>query len=228
MRMMRSPPVIAALAAASPALAQFNVPATTSVKERIAGTFVESTGAPTPAAGDQIAAFYANEVVGRFVVETDANREFELIVYGDDPDTALVEGPRRNQRVTFKYYDASSNQTIDLDVLNTGGEVFNFSYQGEDVPPLPVPLPGLDLTPTRNLDLRVAGSDGGSGGDGTTDPGVKYDVDADGKITIEDAAQILRLVSGAAVVSADVRKRADVNGDGKVTTADAVEVLRNR
>ena len=228
MRMMRVPAILMALASATPAFAQFNVPSTTSVRERITGEFVEATGTPTPAAGDQIAAFYANEVVGRFVVETDANREFELIIYGDDPDTSLVEGPRRNQRVTFKYYDASSNQTIDLDVLNTSGELFNFSYQGEDVPPLPIPLPGLDLTPTRNLDLRVAGSDGGGGGGGTTDPGVKYDVDADGKITTEDAAQILRIVSGSSAVSGDARKRADVNGDGKVSTADAIEVLRNR
>jgi hypothetical protein len=228
MRMMRVSAMLAALAPAAPALAQFGVPSTTDVKERIAGTFVEATGAPTPAAGDQIAAFYGGEVVGRFVVETDANREFEVIVYGDDPDTSLVEGPRRNQRVTFKYYDASSNQTIDLEVLNTSGELFNFSYQGEEVPPLPVPLPGLDLTPTRNLDLRVAGSDGGGSGGDDDDPGVKYDVDADGKITTEDAAQILRILSGASIVSADVRKRADVNGDGKVTTADAVEVLRNR
>lgn len=228
MRMMRGPATLTALAIATPAFAQFGVPSTTSVRERITGQFVESTGAPTPAAGDQFGAFYGNEPVGRFVVETDGNRDFELIIYGDDPDTSLVEGPRRNQRVTFKFYDASSNQVIDLDVLNTSGELFNFSYQGEDIPPLPVPLPGLDLTPTRNLDLRVAGSDGGGSGGGSTDPGVKYDVDGNGKITIDDAAQILRLVSGSSVVTADVRKRADVNGDGKVTTADAIEVLRNR
>lgn len=220
--------VFSALAAASPAQAQFGVPSTTDVKERITGTFVEATGAPTPAAGDQFAAFFGNEVVGRFVVSTDADREFELVIYGDDPDTALVEGPRRNQRVSFKYYDASSNQTVDLEVLNASGELFNFSYQGEEVPPLPVPLPGLDLTPTRNLDLRVAGSDGGSGGGGSEDPGVKYDIDGNGKITTEDAAQILRIVGGSSVVTADIRRRADVNGDGRVTTADAIEVLRNR
>jgi len=228
MRRMRVLAIVAAGLVSPYAHAQFNVPSTTVVRERITGTFVESTGGPTPAAGDQIAAFYANEVVGRFVVETDANREFEVIIYGDDPDTALVEGPKRNQRVTFKFYDASSNQVTDLDVLNTSGEVFNFSYQGEEIPPLPIPLPGLDLTPTRYLDLRTAGSDGGGGGGGTTDPGVKYDVDGDGKISTEDAAQILRIVSGASVVTGDVRKRADVNGDGKVSTADAIEVLRNR
>lgn len=218
-----------AFAPASTALAQFGTPTPTNVRERIVGEFRNTTNAPVPEIGDSIGAFQGTQIIGRFDIEADGDREFDIVLYGDDPDTTTVEGPRRGQSVAFKYFDSSSNQTIDLTVLNNAGEVFNFTYQGEEVPPLPIPLPGLDLTPTRSFDLRVAtDSDGGSGGDGG-DNGVKYDVDGDGKISVEDAALVLRLVTGGgSAVPVEQRTRADVNGDGKVTTGDAVEILRNR
>lgn len=209
------------------ARAQFGVPSPTNVKERITGEFVASDGAPTPEAGDQIGAFFGTQVIGRFVFESSA-RDFEVILFGDEPTTAAVEGPRKGQSVQFRFFDSSANQTIDLEVLNNRGERFNFNFQGEEVPPLPINLPGLDLTPTRGFDLRVAGTGGGNGGGGD-DSGIRYDVNNDGKINNDDVVIILRLVSGGtSVVPSSQRQKADVNGDGVVSTADAIEVMRNR
>jgi len=221
--------MIALTIGAQQARAQFGVPSPTNVKERITGEFVATTGSPTPEAGDQIGAFFGTQVIGRFVFEEDSGRNFEILLFGDEPTTATVEGPRKGQPVQFRFFDSSANQTIDLEVLNNRGERFNFNFQGEEVPPLPINLPGLDLTPTRGFDLRVAGTDGGNGGGGGTDSGVRYDVNNDGKINNDDVVIILRLVSGGtSIVPPDQRRKADVNGDGVVNTADAIEVMRNR
>jgi len=221
--------MITLIAGAHRAHAQFGVPSPTNVKERITGEFVASTGAPTPEAGDQIGAFFGTQVIGRFVFEADSGRDFEILLFGDEPTTAAVEGPRKGQVVQFRFFDSSANQSIDLEVLNNRGERFNFNFQGEEVPPLPINLPGLDLTPTRGFDLRVAGSDGGNGGGGDGDSGIRYDVNNDGKVNNDDVVIILRLVSGGTTaVPADQRKKADVNGDGAISTADAIEVMRNR
>ncbi len=215
---------------AQQASAQFGVPSPTNFKERITGEFVETESAPAPEAGDQIGAFYQNQVIGRFVFEEDSGRNFEILLYGDELTTATIEGPRKGQAVEFRLYDSSANASITLDVLNNRGERFNFTFQGEEVPPLPINLPGLDLTPTRGFDLRVStGDDGGNGGGGDDDSGIRYDVNNDGKVNNDDVVIILRLVSGGtSVVPSAQRTKADVNGDGAVTTADAIEVMRNR
>ena len=73
--------------------------------------------------------------------------------------------------------------------------------------------------------IPKGGPDGGDGG--TPTPSGDPDVDNNGKITREDAALVIRIVTGSGRgIDAATRGRADVNGDGQVTTADAIEVLR--
>lgn len=187
------------LALTGAAQAQISEPGPTSVRERITGTMLAATGTPDPAAGDMIGAFFgSDQVCGRFVFSgTTVSRDFNILIYGDLASTAAIkEGPTRNQRVTFKFYDASANALLPMTVLSRpGGENFNFTYQGTEVPPIPIDLPGLDLTPSRAYDLRIGESSGGNGnGNGT--PAARYDINGDGKVTIEDAALILRQISG--------------------------------
>lgn len=212
--------------AASPALAQFNTPASTNVREKIVGTFVPGDSGPTPDAGDQIGAFAKNKVIGVFQYDSGADASFSVPLYGDDPSTEDKEGPVVGDKVTFKFYDSSTNTTIDLAVLNANGEKVNLTFQGQQIPSLPIDLPGFDLTPSRSFDLTPATATGGSGNGDTTGTGNQYDVNGDGKVDTEDAALVLRAVMG--VGSSGDGIDADVNGDGAVTTADAIEILRNR
>jgi hypothetical protein len=202
--------VLVAVFFAAPAHAQIAEPGPTTVRERIIGQLVALTGTPEPAAGDMIGAFYdTDKVCGRFVFTgTTVTRDVNILIYGDLTTTAgTKEGPSRNQRVTFKFYDASANTTFPVTVLSKpGGEVFNYTYQGTDVPPIPIDLPGLDLTPSRDLDFRIGDSgNGGNGGNGGGSTVNRYDIDGDGKVTSTDAALILRQVSGGNVAAPSTR-----------------------
>ncbi len=204
--------VLAMSVLVAPVMGQITEPGPTTVRERIIGQLVALTGTPEPAAGDMLGAFFdTDKVCGRFVFTgTTVSRNVSILIYGDLTTTSGVkEGPSRNQRVTFKFFDASSNQTLAVQVLSKpGGEVFNYTYQGTEVPPLPIELPGLDLTPSRDLDFRIGdsgGDGGGNGGGGTTN---RYDIDGDGKVTSADAALILRQVSGGNVAAPSTRTAA--------------------
>lgn len=234
-------PTLAALAAAvialllgAPALAQFDVPAGTSIRERIAGQLLSAEGAPAPEPGDQLAAFFDGTVVGVFsYTDEDTTRAFELLIFGDNPGTpGIVEGPSRGDRVEIRFFDSSANQIrTDVVVENPNGERFNYRYAGEEVPPIldDLPIP-IDLTPTQNLNFRVGVAAGGGGGGGDDDdPAGDYDVNGDGEINTRDAALVLRIVSGASRgVGSDTIARADVNNDNVVNTADAIAILQNR
>lgn len=200
----------AAFVFAPTAAGQISEPGQTTVRERIVGQVLAAANTPEPAAGDMIGAFFdTNRVCGRFVFTgTTVSRNFNILIYGDVAGTSGVkEGPSRNQRVTFQFYDASANTLLPMTVLTRpGGEVFNYTYQGTDVPPIPIDLPGLDLTPSRDLDLRIGTSGGGGGGDGGGgSPTNRYDINGDGKVTIEDASLILRQVSGGNVSAPSTR-----------------------
>lgn len=188
-----------ALALGGAAQAQISEPGPTSVRERITGTLLAATGTPDPAAGDMIGAFFgSDQVSGRFVFAgTTVSRDFNILIFGDLASTAAIkEGPTRNQRVTFKFYDASANALLPMTVLSRpSGETFNYTYQGTEVPPIPIDLPGLDLTPSREFDLRIGESSGGNG-NGNGNQAGRYDINGDGKVTMEDAALILRQISG--------------------------------
>ncbi len=223
----------APLLLSAPALAQFDVPASTAVREKITGQLLSAEGAPAPEAGDQIGAFVGDQVVGlfSFTGET-ATREFVIVIYGDLQNTNdVVEGAKRNQVITFRFFDSSANtDRTDVVVEAPNGERFTYKYAGEEVPPIldDLPIP-IDLTPTRTLNLRVGvtGGNGGDGGDG--DPVNRFDVDGNGRVQVRDAAIVLRIVTGATRgLSEDSLGRADVNDDGVVSTADAIEVLQNR
>lgn len=214
---------------AATAVGEFSAPSSTFVREKIVGTMLEGTTTVTPASGDQIAAFAKKQIVGLFAYTSD-DPGFSIIVYGDAPGTPEVDGAKPNETITFKFFDDSTNAEIDLQVVNEAGESVNLTYKGQELPP--IELPGLDLTPTRVFDLRP-GSGGGNGGGGDGDGGSgggttgKYDVDGDGKVTIEDAAMVLRIVVGASAAGSAAGDP-DVDGDDRVTTRDAIEILRNR
>ncbi len=237
----------AAVATAAPVAAQpFDPPAQTNVRERIAGSLLSAPGAPAPAAGDQLLAFFNDTLIGVYTFTSDQEdpRAFELLLIGDDPNTEAVEGPTRGQPVQLRFFDASTNFVrTDVAALNEDGEVFNLTFQGQEViaitdpdgNPLPIPI---DLTPRRTLDAvlgkSASGSGGGGGAPSTGSPGAgtggaSFDVDGDGKVTRRDAAVVLRLVIGARrAVSDEEASRADVNGDGVVDTRDAVAILKSR
>lgn len=264
--------LVSALVTAAPAMAQFDAPVASNVRERVTGSLLRSSDGPQPEAGDQIAAFFGDRVVGRFVVGSDNTpvNQFAMLVYGDVPNTTAVEGVPVGQRVTVRFFDISANSVLtNARFENTAGEAFNYVYSGQQLPPIDLPG-GIDLTPTRNLNVRVGIASGGSGG--PTTPGTRGDVNNDGKINSDDAALILRAVvsgrtdisttgtasavsalnttgttgsssgagsnntdqtgtnnttgTGTANTAATAASRMDVNGDGRVTTDDAIEVLR--
>lgn len=238
----RSVCVAGALAVLAPsASAQFVGGGGTNIRERVAGVLRLSSDAPIPVDGDQIAVFYEGAVVSdvfQFTVESAESLEFSVIVFGDDPLTEEQEGPGVGDAVEFRFYRASTNVVYRrLATLNQSGEAFNYRFAGQQVPDFVGDLPfPIDLIPTAPLDLRLTGnvedSGGSAGGDGDGDgggesPGPDYDVNGDGVINVRDAAEILRLMSGASfrVVSAS---RADVNRDGTVNVRDVIAVLRNR
>lgn len=213
--------------AASPAFAQFGTPGSTRMREKIVGKLLSATGAPAPAASDQLGVFFKNNLIGAFTY-TGTATDFVLTIYGDDPETTAVEGPKPGEKVEFRFFDASANATrTDLRVENLEGEAFNYKYGGElNTIPDGLPIP-IDLTPTRNLNLRVGVTDSGSGGGGTD--GEKYDVDGNGSIDEADAAMVLRMVIGARRgLSEDELAAADVNEDSRVDTNDAIAVMQNR
>ena len=225
---LRAVVAIAVVAWASgSALAQFNTPVSTNVREKIVGTFVTGDSGLTPEGGDQIGAFAKDKVIGVFQYDSGADGSFSVTTFGDDPATQEKEGPAVGDKVTFKFYDSSTNSTVDLSVLNAKGEKVNLTFQGQDLPPLPISLPGFDLTPSREFDL-TPGSTGGSGSGGGTDggTGANYDINGDGRIDSQDAALVLRAVMG--VGSSGDGIDGDVNGDGAITTADAIEILRHK
>ncbi len=208
------------------ATGQISEPGQTTVRERIVGQVVAAANTPEPAAGDMIGAFFdTNKVCGRFVFTgTTVSRNFNILIYGDVASTSTVkEGPSRNQRVTFQFYDASANALLPMTVLTKpGGEVFNYTYQGAEVPPIPIELPGLDLTPSRDLDLRIGSSGGdGGGGDGGGGNTNRYDINGDGKVTIEDASLILRQVSGGNVSAPSARIRTSTGTGAEATGTTA-------
>lgn len=221
-------------------LGQFVPAGGTLVRERVAGVLRLAEGAPIPTDGDQIAAFFEGQIVSevfQFDVESAESLEFSVVVYGDDPETEEVEGPAVGQGVEFRFYRVSTNTVYRrLGTLNPAGESFNYQFNGLALPDFidDFPFP-IDLIPTAPLDLRLTddpedsgGSAGGGDGDGDGGPGPPdYDVNGDGQITTRDAAEILRVMSGASirVVSAT---RADVNRDGTVDMRDVIAVLRNR
>lgn len=209
--------------------AQFGQPGSTNVRERITGDLLSAAGAPTPASGDELGVFFnGTTLVGRYFFG-DSSTSYELVIFGDIPTTTLVEGPSPGDQVEIRFYDQSANQTRnDVRVENLSGEVFAYRYAGEEIPNfdgLPIPI---DVTPTRELNLRVGATSGGDG-DGDGDPVNDYDVDANGKVNTADAAMVLRLVTGGVRNASEALvSRADVNGDGSVTTSDAIAVMQNR
>ncbi len=226
--------IVAGVGVTGTALGQFDVPASSSVREKIVGQFLSADGAPSPASGDQIGAFAGGKVVGLFSFTGEvASREFTITIFGDLPATSdVVEGAKLNEAVTFRFFDASANaERTDVVVETTGGERFNYKFAGEEAPPIldDLPIP-IDLTPTRTLNLRVGVATGGGNGDGgSTDPAGKYDIDGNGKVEVADAALVLRIVTGSTRgLGKDAIGRADVTGDGVVSTADAIEILQNR
>lgn len=218
------------LVAPAPLLAQFGTPGSTNVREKIVGRLLSAEGAPTVAASDQLGAFFNNQLVGA-VTFTGTDNQFSLTIYGDVPTTTQVEGPRAGQAVQFRFFDASANATrTDVRVENLEGEAFNYRYAGElNAFPDGLPIP-IDLTPVRELNMRVGvTSGGGGGGGGGGADRDKYDVDGNDRIDEADAAMVLRLViGGGRGLSESEVEAADVNGDSAVNTLDAIEIMRNR
>lgn len=201
---------------------QFTAPTVSSIRERLVGQLLSAAGAATPEAGDQIGIFAGSQLVGAFTFTADGGRNFEVVVNGDDPDTAADEGATANQSLTARFYDSSTGTTLtSVRAQNDRGENISLRFMGEfviDVPGLPI-----DLTPSRPVNFRLStGASGGDGGSGTAG-----DVNGDGKIDKKDAVLVLRVVMGAGFgLSADVTSAADVNGDGVVDTSDAIAVLQ--
>lgn len=224
-------PVLLVLSIGAPALGQFSPPLSTPVRERVTGSIRLAEGETPPEIGDQIGVFDGETLVGLQTLTSETGtEEFSVLVFGDDPQTNTVEGARRNNVLRVRFYD-SGTETIRTDVRfeNAAGEAATYRYRGEEIPPLPIELPGLDLTPTRALNIRIGVSDGGGGGDGGGDPTNKYDINGDGRVDTRDAALVLRaMISPGSSLSDEELSRADVNGDGRVTTADAIEILRNQ
>lgn len=192
--------VLAVWSLAPMALAQFGTPGATAFRERIIGAIVAGDSGLVTDEGDQLGAFFEDELIGAFTF-AGSDPAFQLTIFGDDPDTPVSEGPIRGQRLTLRYFDASTNSTQEMEPLNGQGEVFNLTFQGIEV--FEVPGLPLDLTPSRNFDARPAGSSGGGGGGGGgggEEPpgGVGTDVNGDGTTDMKDAAIILRCLGGAA------------------------------
>lgn len=182
------------LVVAGEARAQFGTPGSTTLREDVAGQLLPGEGGITPENGDQIGAFFEDELVGSFSF-TSSSRDFRIRIFGDDDESDEREGLRVGQRVEFRFFDASTNNTLTLAVINEQGESVNFTFQGQvvfEIPGLP-----LDLTPTRLFDLRSGGGgsgggDGGGGGGG--EPDVGADLNEDGSIDVRDAAIVLRMI----------------------------------
>lgn len=229
-----------AMFAMDSASAQFAGPLVTNTRIRYIGSLQVETGEPTPEEGDQIGVFFEDQLIGRYTFTLGQSDPVAFVVFanGDDPLTNDAEGPEFGDPVSFRFFDASTNFVrTDIVPVNTGGEVINVVYEGQvgiDIPIINLPPELLFPTADPPFDLRLgvepSGNDNGNPGDGGTGapaPSGDPDVDNSGKVTREDAALVIRIVTGSGRgVDAATRGRADVNGDGRVTTADAIEVLR--
>lgn len=228
---------LAALLFTDSASAQFAGPLVTNTRIRYVGSLLTEPGEPQPEEGDQIGVFFEDQLIGRYTFtqgQTDPIA-FAVFASGDNLQTSDIEGPRFGDPVSFQFYDASTNFVrTDFAPVNRGGEVINVVFKGQVGIDIPIiDLPDELLFPTANppFDLRLgvepAPSDDNTGGDNTPTPTGDPDVDNNGKINREDAALVIRIVTGSGRgIDNATRGRADVNGDGRVTTADAIEVLR--
>lgn len=235
---------VAACCAAPAAFAQFDdVQPATDYVESISGQLLSAEGAPTVEPGDQVATYFGDQIIGVYTFSSTQPdpREWDMIIYGDDPDTGTVkEGPAFGDPITFRFYDSSTN-TIRQDVAptNAGGEVITVVFEGELTFQLPINIPGAPPFPGApgpsipfDLTLGIAApnppTNGGGNGGGETPTG-NPDVNGDGVIDKMDAALVLRIQSGAfRGVSAEEAGRADVNGDGVVNTRDAIAIMSKR
>jgi len=216
------------------AWAQLDNPTESSILENLSGSVLSAPGAPIPEPGDQIAAVFGGEVVGLHVFLSSQSDPlaYSMDVFGDDPDTNPVEGPRRGQRIQFQYFDSSTNSVrSDVAVVNDAGEVVNIVFEGDVAINFPIDIPGVPQLPggvSRTLDILIGAQVDTGGGAGVVSEG-SFDVDGDGKVTKLDAAIILRLVTGArGNMDQAIISRADVNGDGVINTRDAIDLLRSR
>ncbi|TVQ31701.1 MAG: hypothetical protein EA376_08540 [Phycisphaeraceae bacterium] len=220
--------------AAAPALAQFSPPGQqTSIQERIIGVMLPTDENPDPPQpGDQLAAFFDDEIIGLYAFTSDQDdpRSFRIRLFGNDPETEATEGPNVGQAVSFRFFRSLTNTVINAQVIEPGsGQPFNFTFQGSEVPPFDFPDLPIDLVPQRNFNMRLgaASGNGGNGGGGGGD-GPNYDVNGDGRVTREDAALVIRIMVGARRgLSEDVIRRADVNGDGTVDSKDVIAIYRH-
>ncbi|MCB9838786.1 MAG: hypothetical protein H6813_05565 [Phycisphaeraceae bacterium] len=225
---------LVAMLFASDTLAQFAGPLVTNTRIRYVGSLLTDDGESPPTEGDQIAVFFEDQIIGRYTF-TQGQEDpiaFAFFVSGDDPFTDDIEGPKFGDPVTFQFYDSSTNFTrTDIAPVNSGNEVINVVFRGQlgiDIPIIDLPDELLFPTADPPFDLRLGADPGsaGGGGDGPAPTG-NPDVDNNGAINREDAALVIRIVTGSGRGIDDAtRSRADVNGDGRVTSADAIEVLR--
>lgn len=204
------------------ASAQFGTPGSTDIRQRVIGVVQSGEGDPVPQGGDQIAAIFENEVVGLFVFEgVDPDPDFNIVIFGDDPETEVVEGPEFGDQVTFRYFQSSTSNTVNMTPVNASGQDSTYIFQGETLPDFPVILPGFDLTPTRQLDLRF----GSGGGPGVGEDQERFDVNGDGRIDQRDVALVLSVVIGGTTEQSIV-SASDINGDGTVSTQDGIAIMR--
>ncbi|MCB9842139.1 MAG: hypothetical protein H6812_02655 [Phycisphaeraceae bacterium] len=225
------------------AVAQFGVPGSTLVRERVVGIVISDEGFPVPEPGDQIGAFDGELLVGRFVFEAGGgdggdggdqpggealgDNEFSILVYGDNPSTEDRDGARQEAVITFKFFDSGTEVITNMRTQNNQGERAVYRYRGVEAPPIDI-LP-IDLTPTRSFNLRLTDSAGDGGGGGGGEGGEGYDVNGDGVINDKDVVIVLRAISGAQITMSDGElAAADVNDDGLVNTQDAIAIMRNK
>lgn len=243
----------AALAASlgAAAAAQFgDATPDTNIVESLSGQLLGAEGAPTPEPGDQIGAFFGDQLLAVFTftsTQTDP-LAWDMIVAGDDPETTDVkEGPGVGDVVRFRFFDSSTDMTR-TDIVPTrqdNGEVITYVFR-TDTPTfqLPIDVPGAPPFPGApgpnipfNLTLGIAapddggaggnggGGNGGGGGSGQGNP----DVNGDGRIDKRDAALVMRVMIGASRgVTQFEASRADVNNDGVVDTRDVIAILSKR
>jgi len=239
--------LFAALVPAFVACAQFDSSNPGLVRERIGGTAFPGLSASTIEAGDQLGAFFGEQLVGSFAFTSGTGPEFSLIISGDNPATQASEGPDTGEQVEIRFYDASTNFVLNnIRVETAGGERFNLTFQGQAVPNIPG-LP-IDLTPSRLLNVRItegggAGGPSGPGGGGGGDPGNPgqgFDVNGDGTVDRKDIALVIRAITASNIntssaagqslrarfVTEQQLRAADVNGDGIVSSQDITTILR--
>lgn len=232
--------LIVALCFADLAAAQFAGPLVTNTRIRYVGSVISGPGEPQAAEGDQIGVFADGQLIGRYTFTASQADPvaFAFTASGDDPFTDnVIEGPEFGDPVSFQFYDASTNFVrTDIAPVNSGGEVINVVFEGQvgiDIPIIDLPDELLYPTAEPPFDLLL-GAQPNNGGDGDGDgngggptPTGNPDVDNNGTIDRNDAALVIRIVTGSGRgVDNATRGRADVNGDGRVTSADAVAVMR--